>query len=264
MCDVNFTMFEFDPKFVWETLVQLAGFAVVIWVMSHQLKKQRGMQKENHLTQIRRDIYKEITDRMEYSSPNGISVTLNLLLGLLAKAREKKEQTGNYLPPPMRAETIINDFKRVQSRLFGVSGSVEKYEIAGENQPLFRKALIAKIREMSNAFMPILFYLPYVLLSDKGITDPDKLLVIADDELKEFRKKIEQFQNVAADVDGFLYDIQVEAQNILLGDLFERKLEVRRPLDPEALVLTSQDTKQLAKIKAFVQKSEQMKEHGVD
>jgi hypothetical protein len=254
-------MFEFDPKFGWGTVVQFVGFAVAILVMWYQLQKQREMQKENHLTQIRRDIYKEITDRMEHSSPSGISVTLDLLLGLLAKAREKKEQTGNYLPPPMRVETIANDFKRVQSRLFGVSGAVEKYEIVGENQPLFRRALVAKISEMSNAFMPILFVLPYVLLSDEGITDPDKLLVVADDELGEFKKKIKQFQNVASDVDGFLYDIQVEAQNILLGGLFERKLEVRRPLDPEAMVLTSQDTKQLAKIRAFVQKSEQAEGH---
>jgi hypothetical protein len=251
-------MFEFDPKFDWGTVVQFLGFAVAIGVVGYQLHKQRQMQRENHLTQIRREIYKEITDRMEQSSPSGISITLDLLLGLLAKARQQKEQTGSYLPPPMRVETITNDFKGVQSRLFAVSGAVEKYEIVGENQPLFRRALVAKIREMSNAFMPIVFALPYILLSDEGITDPDKLLVMTDDELGEFRKKIEHFRDVAADIDGFLYDIQVETQNILLGGLFDRKLEVRRPLDPEVLVLTSQDTKQLAKVRAFVQRSEQL------
>lgn len=251
-------MFEFDPKFDWGTVVQFFGFAVAIGVVWYQLQKQRQMQRENHLTQIRREIYKEITDRMEHSSPSGISITLDLLLGLLAKSRQRKEQTGSYLPPPMRVESITNDYKGVQSRLFGVSGAVEKYEIVGENQPLFRRALVAKIREMSDAFMPILFVLPHVLLSDEGITDPVNLLVMTDDDSREFRTRIEHFKDVAADIDGFLYDIQVETQNILLGGLFERKLEVRRPLDPEVLVLTSQDSRELAKVRLFVQRSEQL------
>ena len=66
------------------------------------------------------------------------------------------------------------------------------------------------------------------------------------------------FKDVAADIDGFLYDIQVETQNILLGGLFERKLEVRRPVDPEVLVLTSQDSRELAKVRLFVQRSEHL------
>lgn len=251
-------MFKFDPKFDWGTVVQFFGFAVAIGVAWYQLQKQRQMQRENHLTQIRREIYKEITDRMEHSSPSGISITLDLLLGLLAKSRQRKEQTGSYLPPPLRVESITNDYKGVQSRLFGVSGAVEKYEIVGENQPLFRRALVAKIREMSDAFMPILFVLPHVLLSDEGVTDPVNLLVMTDDDSRELRTRIEHFKNVAADIDGFLYDIQVETQNILLGGLFERKLEVRRPLDPEVLVLTSQDSRELEKVRLFVQRSEQL------
>ena len=63
-------MFEFDPKFGWGTLVQFFGFAVAIGVVWYQLQKQRQMQRENHLTKIRREIYKEITDRMEYASPS--------------------------------------------------------------------------------------------------------------------------------------------------------------------------------------------------
>jgi len=260
MCKTIAMMFEFDPKFDWGTVVQFFGFAVAIWVVWYQLQKQRQMQREDHLTETRREIYKEITDRMEHSSPSGISITLDILLGLLEKSRQRMEQTGELFHPPMRVESITNDYKNVQSRLFEVSGTVQKYEIVGVNQPLFRKAFVAKIREMSIAFMPIIFVLPYILLSDKGITDPTKLLVMNDEELSEFRAKIEHFKNVAADIDGFLHDIQVEAQNILLGGLFDRKLEVRQPLDPEVLVLTSQDSREIEKVRLYVQRSEQLEE----
>lgn len=253
-------MFELDPKVSWETLIQLVAFVVGIGVVWYQLHKQRELQKENHLIEMRREIYKEITDRMEQASPAGISVTLDLLVGLLDKARMKRDETGIYQPPPMRVESIVDDFKQVQTRLFGVSGTIEKYEIVSENQPLFRRALVAKISELSNSFMPLIFLLPYLLLSKDGINDAERLLVPNEKELAEIQEKINQFKEVAADINGFLYDIQVEAQNILLGALFERRLEVRKPLDKRYLVLTSRDQDELEKVRAYVQKTERIGE----
>jgi len=255
MCPVAISMFEFDPKVNWGTFIQLIGFVVGIGVVWYQLYKQRQLQKENHLVQMRREIYKEITDRMEQASPAGISATLDILVGLLERAQKKKDETGTYQPPPMRVESIVDDFKRVQSCLFGVSGTIEKYEIISENQPLFRRALVAKITELSDSFMPIIFILPYLLISNDGISEPEKLLVPNDEEMANIQEKINQFKEVAGDINGFLYDIQVEAQNILLGALFERKLEVRKPLDQRYLVLTSQDPRELAKVKAYVQET---------
>jgi hypothetical protein len=108
--------------------------------------------------------------------------------------------------------------------------------------------------------MPIIFLLPYLLISKDGISDPEKLLVPNESELSDIQGKVNQFKDVAWEIIGFLYDIQVEAQNILLGALFERKLEVRKALDPKYLVLTSQDSQQLAQVKAYVQETEKIKE----
>lgn len=253
-------MFELDPKVSWDTLLQPIAFAAGIAVVWYQLYKQRELQKENHLIEMRREIYKEITDRMEQASPAGISVTLDILVGLLEKARRKRDETGTYLPPPMQVESIVDDFKRVQTKLFGVSGTVEKYEIVSENQPLFRRALVAKISELSNAFMPIIFLLPYVLLSKDGINDPEKLLIPNEKELAEIQEKIDQFKEIAADVSGFLYDIQVEAQNVLLGGIFKRKLDVRKPFDKKYLVLTSGDRGELEKVREYVRETERIAE----
>jgi hypothetical protein len=249
-------MIEFDPKINWATLIQLVAFVVGIGVVWFQLNKQRQLQKENHLIQARREIYREITDRMEQASPAGVSITLDLLVGLLEKAKNKRDETGIYRPPPMRVEGIVDDFKQVQSRLFGVTGTIEKYEIVSVNQPLFRRALVAKITELSDSFMPIIFLLPYLLISKDGINDPGNLLIPNEEERSDIQEKIDQFKEIASDIDGFLYDVQVEAQNVLLGALFERKLETRKPLDNSLLVLTSQDPQELSKVRAYVQLSE--------
>lgn len=251
-------MFEFDPKVSWGTLIQLVGFVVGIGVVWYQLHKQRQLQKENHLIQVRREIYKEITEGMEQASPAGVSITLDLLVGLLDRARTKRDETGTYLPPPIRMESILEDFKQILSNLFGVSGTIEKYEIVGKNQPLFRRAFVAKISELSASFTPIISILPYLLISKDGINAPDKLLVPNEAELTDIQEMVNDFKDVAGDIDGFLYDIRVETQNILLGALFDRTLEVRKPQDQRYLVLTSQNPGELEKVKEYVKETERV------
>lgn len=36
---------------------------------------------------------------------------------------------------------------------------------------------------------------------------------------------------------GYIYDIKVSSQNILLGGLFEHKIEFHKPLDPKFIAL---------------------------
>lgn len=249
-------MFTFDPEINWNTIIQFIGFVVGIVVVGWQLHRQNELQKLNHQIQIKKEIYKELTDRMELSSPAGISVTLDIMIGLLEKGIKKKLETGKYQPPVIRFESIVGDFKSVHSKLYEVAGTIEKYEIIGENQPLFRRAFVAKTSEFHDAFMPILLVLPYFLLSENGIKDPEKLLIPSETDIIEFKNLINSFREVASDVDGFLYDIQVEAQNILLGDLFNRKLSIRKPLDSRYLVLSSQEEAHLEKVKSYIKEKE--------
>ncbi len=240
------TYFYFDPTVTWGTWIQLFGFIGAIWGISHQLRKQREMQKEKSKNELQIDIYEKVTLNMEKSSPTGVGVTMEIILGALDEARKRE---GEYVPPPFRCEKISNDFIEIHSNLWAVTSTIEKYEIVSPNLPLFRELLVIKIRELGDAYLPIIQILPHVLLSDAGgITEPEYLLILNDENLTLFDQKIRLFSEIAYDIAGYMYDIQVELQNILIGDFFGNKLALRNPTDDSVLVLTSTNEMMLGNV----------------
>ena len=208
------------------------------------------MQKEKSKNELQINIYEKITLNMEKSSPTGVGVTMHMILGALDEARKRE---GEYVPPPFRCEKVSNDFIEIHSNLWAVTSAIEKYEIVSPNLPIFRELLVIKIRELGDAYLPIMQILPHVLLSDSGgITKPENLLILKDSDLTLFDQKITLFNEVAYDIAGYMYDIQVELQNILIGDFFGNKLALRNPTDDGVLVLTSTNEIMLERIKEYI------------
>lgn len=245
-------MFCFDPTFSWSTLIQLIGFAVAIWAAFYQFERQRQLQKDKHKIDLQLQIYEKVATDIEISSPTGVATSFNILFLALENARDKLDQTGRYLPPPFHPEDLNTEFRRVHGNLWKVAATIEKYEIIAPHLPLFRQALAKKLRELNDAYIPLIQILPYVLLSKQGIDSPENLIVLRGDDATAFREKITIFSNIAYDVAGFLYDIQVELQNALLSPFFNRKLPVRNPSDEDVLVLTSQNQIMLQKAQQYV------------
>lgn len=244
-------MFDFNPEFTWSTAVQILGFVVAIGGVMFQLNRQRKLQQEQYLTELQLGTYEKIAENIESSSPTGVTSSLQILCAALDTARTRVSQHGKYLPPPFRAEKFNDDFSRVHAQLWRVAATIEKYEIVAECLPLFREVLVKKIRELGDAYLPILTVLPHVLVSENGIVRPEDLVPLRDADLAALEEKINSFEVVAYDLAGFLYDIQVELQNSLLGPFFKRKLALRQPADEEALVLTSNDQSMIDRAKEY-------------
>ena len=66
-------------------------------------------------------------------------------------------------------------------------------------------------------YSPFVQVMPYILLSDGGISDPAKLIIPNEEDIKLLRKKADEFRTVAYDIAAYLYDITIESQNILLN-----------------------------------------------
>ena len=245
-------MFEFDPKVTWSTIVQAFGFIGAIWGMAYQLGRQRALQEERYKTELKLATYEKIAADIENSSPVGIATSLQIICGTLDNARKKIDELGKYIPPPFSPDHINNDYREVHSKLWKVAGTIQKYEIISPNMPLFREVLAKKIKELSDAYLPLIKILPYVLLSEKGIRDAEKLMILQDGDVKILGEKIDSFTNIAYDIAGFLHDIQVELQNSLLGAFFDTSLPIRVPKEKGLLVLTSKDEAMLRRARAYL------------
>jgi hypothetical protein len=57
------------------------------------------------------------------------------------------------------------------------------------------------------------------------------------EDLEELKRLIADYASTCRDLSGYVYDLRREAQSILLGPLFKRELQPRRPTDPSIDVL---------------------------
>jgi hypothetical protein len=247
-------MFTFDPTINFSTIVQLLGFGGTIWIVFYQFKKQRQLQREKHRVNLELQIYEKVVFEIEASSPTGIAMSLNILFGALQKASDKHDQTGTYVPPPFKTEDLHSEFSNINSNLWKVASTIEKYEIIAPHLKLFREAIVQKLREFANAYIPIIETLPHVLPSKNDKVSNENLLVLKGEDMEIFKENVKHFAEISYDIAGFLYDIQVELQNRFLGPFFNRNLPVRVPHDKSALVLTSSNTQKLREIHEYVSK----------
>ena len=245
-------MIDVYEKTILETAVQFFSFIIAIWGISHQMKKHRELQKEKYKVELQLKTYEKITDRMPGCSPTGVSTTLNIILDLLNHAGRDFNESKIYVPPPFSPNYVDDDYRVVHKRLWEVASVLEKYEIVLPNMSLFRGAFVKKINELNDAYLPIINVLPYVLISEGGISEVDKLIILSQDDVSLLKAKVDRFADVAYDIAAFLHDLQVEAQNSLLGDYFGRKVAIRIPTKDSHIVLTSEDDSMLQRVRRYV------------
>ena len=75
-------------------------------------------------------------------------------------------------------------------------------------------------------------------------------------ELEQLIAISDVYTDRAADMTGYLYDVSIEAQNLLLGKLFGNQLPRRQPLDKKVLVLDSSPSILAALERTFAQKQQ--------
>ena len=117
---------------------------VAIWVAIYQFGKQRQLQENKHKIDLQLQIYEKVTTNIETSSPTGVATSFHMLFLALENARDKFDQTGKYLPPPFHPENLNSEFRRVNTNLWKVVATIEKYEIITPNLSLFRQALAGR------------------------------------------------------------------------------------------------------------------------
>lgn len=121
---------------------------------------------------------------------------------------------------------------------------VEHYEIAFPRFETIRRELSEKHRELLAAqtalWSAIMIFLPFTEATTGAKVGP--LGFPAEIQLTEFESLHSKYQDICNDISGYMIDLQVEAQNELLGELFGRTVPPRSPLDPVHKVLARDPT----------------------
>jgi hypothetical protein len=239
------------------------GVLIIVWQMGKQHRNSLELQKENFREELRLNIYKELGDKLEDTSSAFQKVGMYVfMLPMSIKSFKRKVDQG-LKPSPMkeRAEEFSQLHFKAKNSMVELFRMFEKYQIVNPNFSIFQLALTAASYDvdqtLSKLHLELLKYLPTDVDPDRVREVGTKVIVPSmpnDDQLKTLEELINAYWDATSNVLSYLIDLRIDAQNILLGKLFENKVSPRRPLDPKRIVISTEPDK-IKELESYFEKN---------
>jgi hypothetical protein len=218
------------PQHVLSLAGLVVGFIVLSWQLERQHRNSLDANRRQSQDRLKVDIYNEIAKRLEAASAPLVdaSMTPTAVVGELV-IRLQNQMRSRHRPASLLA--LSTDANRAVTSLAAI---LETYEFVMPEFLLFRRKLAHAAQGLRVAlgdFVPLA--IPYVAVGTDGAPlrwPPTQL------EMDEMSRLAGIARRAGADVSAVLYDLRIDAQNYLLGNLFGRQLPKRAPTDPSVEV----------------------------
>ena len=253
----------------WQTYVELAvtlagiviAALIVVWQMGRQHRNSLKLQKENKRAELRADIYAKLLDGINLAGNAEVSAStyVRMLPQSLRSYRYQLNLGIQPSPVKERAPELSHQNGEMHMSVVRLIEIFESYTIAIPEFGVFQDALNSAMHDLNEAFMPLhqeaLRILPLELAVDRnsdgtagGQTEiPMHVpLPLSDQQFEALDRLVESYLHAVQCIDCFIHDLRVEAQNLLLSDLYPQQQAPRRkPLDPRFKVITAENAEEL-------------------
>ena len=135
---------------------------------------------------------------------------------------------------------------------------LEKYVITDRIFEIFNMALQSSSYELEKTFQPLnkslLKLLPVDVPEEKQQSLGTNVIVpqkVSDQDLVELQNHLDSYNNKLGDLCCYLHDLQVEAQNILLGGIFDNKVSPRKPKDKKIIVVAKESDRTIEQLEEY-------------
>lgn len=234
-------------------VIAVIGLIVSISLVLYQLGKQHRsslqLQRDNAREALKLRIYEVLNTKVrEFSRASSEArsyadaIPRELESQISSFRLGLKRSTSN-----LRADQLSKAHYRASSLLTGLIIEIESWEIAFPASKLFRVALVSANRDVEDTFHPFFSDSICVLptdLGEKGTHVPQLPTV---EQLEKLKAECLAYDDARTTLVTYTHDLVVEAQNILLTELFDRRVEIRQPIDPRYKVITASNTDTLMK-----------------
>jgi hypothetical protein len=234
-------------------VIAVIGLVVSIGLVLYQLGKQHKsslqLQRSNAREALKLKVYEVLNKKVrEFSRASSEARSYAESI-----PRELESQITSFniglkrSTITLRADQLSKVHYHASSLLTTLIIEIESWEIAFPASKLFRVALISANRDIEDAFHPLFSDSLCVLptdLGDKGIHVPQPP---TPEQLEKLKAECSAYTDARTTLITYTHDLVVEAQNILLAELFDRRVEIRRPIDPIYKVITASNTEALMK-----------------
>ncbi len=222
-------------------LLTAAGLLLGVLIAYLQVQKNHATTLKQQEAHLRNDLKLKLYER--------ISESFSRCSALLSKAHfaytgtfsawDMRVRKGFPVAPHQVAIELSDCAHTVAASVNAVLEIVEHYEIAFPRFETIRRELSEKHRELLAAqtllWSPISIFLPFTDALTGTKMGP--LGFPTEPQLADFEALHAKYQSVCNDISTYMIDLQIEAQNELLGELFGRSVPPRSPGDPAYKVL---------------------------
>ena len=236
------------------------GFGIIIFQLNKQHNNSLKLQRQQFKEKIKQEIFCEISDGI-YQSTNAYVKLSSKLQAVVLKIDTNlflKKEGVNPKPLSERSNDYLDFHHSFSNSIVELIYILEKFVIADRIFEIFNMALQSSSYDLDKSFQKVhdllLKFLPIDVPKEKQeklctkVIEPRQKL---ESDFEMLRKEISNYQKKLIDINCYLHDLKVEAQNILLGEIFENKVLPRKPNDREYVVVSKNTTRTIDELKQY-------------
>ncbi|MBI3451839.1 MAG: hypothetical protein HY057_03225 [Rhodospirillales bacterium] len=236
------------------------GALVVVWQIGKQARYAIAQNRHNEALKLKLEIYKEIVAVCRDTSRacNDLSAYGPRFYAEVELSSKMKSDEGRSFFVPKEPIPVLRNRNIVLAqKLIEIMGLAERWQIIDPRIEVIIKATLAAKYDIDNAYKKyeaIVFkIMPLEPRKSKPNVTEFYWKTPNEDTIAQLKNIGDRLVNALLDFLGYIYDFQVEMQNLLLGELFQHKLPAREPLGHDSIVIRLDRYKEL--MEYFDQKS---------
>lgn len=233
-------------------LTLLAGVVMVIYQMERQHKDNYLLQLSNHKEELKLKVYKEISEYVSNAmqSYEENQILNNSLMRQYHNCIICQDANSNPSPKIYTKNTELSDANsRMLHSLAQLMNKLAEYEIVDKNIKIFRTALASAFQLISEAHLEfqkqIFPYLPCEVPKERldqlgvNVKSFKTPKTPSQQDVEEIEYSFNSYAEANLEGYCFVSDLSREAQNVLLGNLFNNQLPPREPSNSHYVVVTT-------------------------
>jgi hypothetical protein len=213
---------------------------MIVYQLGRQHKNETARQNENSKDQLRLQIYQEIS--MQLARADDLVNKAYLHVGLVhthsAIYAAQAAQGLNPLPVEERPLALHAEHHVATHEVIGVVFLIEKYVVVHPDLDIFKLAFGSCLHDASEALDQMTRFMFGRFPTEDDAGNLHNVRMLSDDELNNLHLLASAYQKAMSELMGYLGDLRVELQSLLLGRLFPNTIPRRRPADSQIKVIS--------------------------
>lgn len=219
-----------DEKPWWlDSVIQSFGIFITAWFVVWQIKKQREsaikVEKVKFKNDINFKIYQMISTEISAAQKYNFTSAMRMperILGSINKEETIKAELAD----------IDNEYRSSFDQVLKVVSILEDYEITLTNLSIFKVIICTMLDDFMERHFELIKYIHESKVELVGACMPSV-------KFEGLKSACDRLHECWLDLSSYLFDLTVECQNQLLGEIYQTQIKPRKPLDPKYIAITA-------------------------